>query len=295
MSVDLDQWEKSGEAVFRTDEADAPPTRSVPVLLGLGGLFGLLSWAAVDRDLSWLHVSCWMASGMMLAMTTLLPSFKRSLLKTIRVTRDGFTVVRHGGSEASFWRDLEAGCFQDYPIVNLGTQVRCFRYRTRGKNFEVQIGGFEDDTSAAFRAVVLSCLEAHGIPEHTAAMPSFQHSLSRAGAWIFALSGFGILVGHSLAYHTLGTVFGFGFMATGVCIAFITRKERTSRVVLTGSAVLMLGSIAIVQALHVSVRDTLNDWEQLERRLGRPPWSVPSEDEGAQQKIAPPPAQQAPR
>ena len=114
-------------------------------------------------------------------------------------------------------------------------------------------------------------------------MPSFRHTLSQTGAWIFALSAFGMLVGHSLTYHTLGTVFGIALMATGVCIALMTRKEHTSREVLLGSAALVLGSIVIIQALHISIRDCLNDWERRERRLGRPPWSSPNEDEGAAQ------------
>lgn len=281
VSVDLDQWEESGNGAFHTTEVDAPSTSSVFRLIGLGILLGLLCWIAVDRSLTWLHVSGWLSGGVALALMSRLPVFTRSVLKTVLVTPDGFTVSWHGRTETSAWRDLEAARFQDYPVVNLGTQVRCFGYRTRGKNVEVCIDGFDDATMASFRGLVASCLEAHGIPEHTPTMPSFQHALSQAGAWLYVSSAFGMMIAHGFSYHTLGTIFGTAIMATGVWISVMTRKGRASRVVLFGSLILVIGSVAIVLASGLSLRDTFVDWEQRERQLGRPPWNAQDEGGGA--------------
>jgi len=207
----------------------------------------------------------------------LLPPLRRSLVE-IRVTTDGFTVVRTGGTKEYAWSDLEAARLQDYPVVIHGTSAHSlyFLFRADGKNDGVEVGELDASTRRAFYVAVAWYLYMFGIPEQTPAMPSFANTLSLVGAWVFVGGAFGMLVAHLLGYHTLGTVFGLAVMASGTCIAFMTRRERLSRLVLAATATVLVVGGALIWALGINVRDVLNEWEMRERQLGRAPWSAPN-------------------
>jgi hypothetical protein len=98
-------------------------------------------------------------------------------------------------------------------------------------------------------------------------MPSFEHVLAVAGAWLFIASIAGLLVSHALGYRTLGTVFGLAPLFTGSVIAWMTRRERASRAVLLATVALVVGGSAILWTCHVNLRETLNRWEWFERKV----------------------------
>ena len=270
MAVETEGVEQRGEAVFHADGPRGPWWRRLPTVLGVGALLGLLFWLQADRTLTTTHVLLWAAGGAALCGIFLLDPFP---LREIRITPNGFTLVRKSGFRKYTWKDLEAARFQDYPVYNLGVTTDCFRFRVGGRNHEF-IVPFEGKTKNAFEALVSGCLQAYDIPDEVPEMPSFEHILSHAGAWLFVLSILAILIAHRLAYHTLGTVFGLAFVFTGTVLAFMTRQQRLSRRVLAATGVLVAGATLIIWASGISVRDELLRWETRERRLGR--WPSPT-------------------
>lgn len=275
-------WEEAPpEGVFRTGLEEGAVWRSIPTLLLAGALIGLCFWVLFDGNLSWGRLLVYGTGGAVaLCSFSLFPPLQKSL-KEIRITPDGFSVVRKGGTKEYAWSDLEAARFQDYPVASLGGRVHCFLFRAGGKNVEVELGGLDVPTRRAFYAAAGWYLWMFDVPKQAPAMPSFGNTLSLVGAWVFVGGAFGMLVAHLLGYHTLGTVFGLAVMATGTCIAFLTRRERLSRLVLAATATVLVAGGAIIWALDIDVRDVLNEWEMRERRLGRAPWSAPKTKAGA--------------
>jgi hypothetical protein len=266
--------EPMGEAIFRTDLTDSVWWHVLLRHICAGAIIGLFFWLVFDRGLTYWRIISWVAGGATLCGLFGLPRFQKSLLKEIRVRAEGFTVVRKGGATDYTWANLRAVRFQEYPIINLGSRVRTLQFRTGGKNIEVTLDGLNAPALRAFHSMVTAYIKMHGIAPHCPAMPTFQNILSRVAAWTFVAGGFGMLIAHFFAYHTLGTIFGASVMATGTIMAVMTRKEKLSRRILAATVILIAGVIILVKAFDINVQQVLNDWETRERELGRPPWKT---------------------
>jgi MFS family permease len=263
-----------GELVFRTDIKDKPKWRTVPYFIGCGALLGLLLWSYYDRNVSWLHILGWVGGLALILGLIGLPIFRKKELKEFRIDAEGFKIIWAVGSQEYKWKELEAARFETYPVVNLHTDVHCFRFRVNGKNTEMIMDGLGDKGMRAFRIVMGRFLSEHEIPPECKELRSFTHLLALGGMLTFVVSAIGTIIAYVLFYRTLGVVFGTAIMATGAVIAFMTRRERISKYVLTASVVMVTSLIVMIWAFNINVGQTLRDWEKQERQLGRPPWTA---------------------
>jgi hypothetical protein len=238
----------------------------VMLLALVGALVGGAGWFEVDRTLGVAHVACWLGIGIVL----FVPFgwfVTRNPVLSFAIDDGGLTISRADGTRTFAWADISAARFQDYPLAHSGGQtIRCFLLRTAGEKFELTPEFPDNATRDAFEEVMLDALESHDIPETSDGLPSFERILSLGGALVFAASIVGMLAAHALGYHTLGTIFGLAFLFTGSIIAWMTRGQRLSRIVLVATLALIVGGSGILWACHVNVRDVLNRWEQMEKR-----------------------------
>jgi hypothetical protein len=233
----------------------------------LGMMVGGLAWFGYDRALSLSHIAGWLASGIVL-FATLAWLVTRNPMLSIGIDDAGLTIVRARGTRTLAWTDIEAARFQEYPIANSGgLTITCLLVRAAGESFELT-PEFGDDAAKrqAFEDAILRELESRDIPETAQGLPSFERTLSRAGAWLFAASIAGLLAAHAAGYHTLGTIVGLALLFSGSVVAWMTRRQRTSRIVLAATAILILVGSAILWACRVNVREVLNWWEWVEQR-----------------------------
>jgi hypothetical protein len=266
------------ELVFRTDIKGEPRWQSVPSFIAGGILIGLLLWAYLDRNVSWLHILGWSGGLALIFGLFGLPVFRKKELKEFRIDAEGFKIIWAVGSKEYKWKELEAARFETYPVINLHTDVHCFRFRVNGKNTEMIMDGLGDKGMRAFHIAMNNFLCEHEIPPECKELRSFTHLLALGGAFTFAASALAILIAYILYYRTLGVIFGTAFLATGTVIAFMTRRERISKYVLTISAVIVTSLIIAIWAFNINVGQTLRDWEKQERLLGRPPWPAAQTD-----------------
>jgi hypothetical protein len=248
-----------------------PPTEMSPVgrvmlLALLGAIVGGAGWFEVDRTLAISHIACWLGAGMII----FIPFgwfIERNPVLSFSIDEGGLTIARALGTRTFAWADITAARFQDYPLAHSGGQtIRCFLLRAAGEKFELTPEFPDEETRDAFEDAMLDALQSHEIPETSHALPSFERMLSLGGACVFAASIVGMLAAHALGYHTLGTIFGLAFLFTGSIIAWMTRGQRLSRIVLVATLALIVGGTGILWACHVNVRDVLNRWEQVEKR-----------------------------
>lgn len=224
-----------------------------------------------DRSINVAHVAVWLGSTIV-AFGLLAWLLLRNPLLSIGIDDAGLTIVRAAGTRKLGWAEIDAARFQEYPIAYSGGQaITCLLLRVGGKTIELTPEFRDDATLRALHEAILRELESRGIPETSDGLPSFERFLSQAGAWIFIGSILAMLVAHALGFHTLGTVFGLGFLFTGSVIAWMTRRERLSRVVLAATLLLIVGGGTILWACHVNVREVLRKWEQGEKQSSRIP------------------------
>jgi len=267
--------EQDGELVFRTDIADKPVGpwwKVLPTTLSAGAVIGILMWYLWDREFTLLRVILWPGIAAALTGILMLPCFRRGELREFRFSAAGFRIITNGGDRSVAWKDLEAARFEAYPIMNTKSNMPCFQFRTGGQNREIGISGLAEDKFKLFCRVMEKYLERHGIPDRTRELRSFQYGLSLVSAWVFGIGLIGMIMAHLLVLHTLGTIFGLAVILTGTVMALMTWRERISKWVITLTVLLFAAVVIYVQAFGVNVRQTLLDWEQRERRLGRPPW-----------------------
>lgn len=234
------------------------------VLIGL--VVGGVGWYEVDRTLAFGHILAWLV-GIVIVFAGLAWLILRNPILSIGIDDIGLTIERAGGTRKFAWADIQAARFQDYPVLYSGGQtLTCFLLRAGGKSFELTPEFRDDATRVAFQESILRELESRDIPETSKGLPSFERLLSLTGAWIFVASIVAMLAAHALQYHTLGTIFGSALLLTGSVMAWMTRRERPSRLVLAATLVLIVAGSAILWACHVNVRDVLQKWEEIEKR-----------------------------
>src|SRR5262249_17963831 len=107
-------------------------------------------------------------------------------------------------------------------------------------------------------------------------LPSFRHRLSVGGGFTFILGTAGMLIAHTLGYHTMGTIFGLALIVSAAVIALMTHDLRLSRLVLSATTALFLFGTLILWSTGTNVRQVLNHWEQQERQQGLWPTSQSS-------------------
>ena len=262
--------ENAGESIFRTDLLEGSGWRKAHYLIAVGVIVGLVGWFKCDGHVSAVRLLIWGGSGGIAILAFLLPPFTKSLIKEIRVTPLGFTVVRKGRTDEYTWSDLNAAAFRSIPMQ--GGIWYWFIFQSRGKRFEVSLDGLNAKDTAAIHAVLAHYLDAHSVSELP--VRTFAQTLSLGGVWTFLLGAYGMMAAVYFSCYTLGTLFGIALMAAGTIVGFMTRTEKSSRFLLKASAALLVGVVIIIYACDVNVRDTLLDWETKERQLGRPPWSA---------------------
>jgi hypothetical protein len=253
--------------VFQCQYPDGgSPAKQALALVSLGAMVGAVAWFGYDRTLSISHIAGWLAAGIGV-FTTLAWLVTRNPVLLIGIDDAGLKIVRARGTRTLAWADIEAARFQDYELPKSGGQtITCLLLRAAGENFELTPEFADDDAKReAFEEAILRELEFRDIPETSIGLPSFERTLSLAGAWLFVASIAGLLAAHAAGFHTLGTVFGLAFLFTGTGLAWMTRRLRTSRLVLAATAILILGGCAILWACQVNVREVLNRWEWVER------------------------------
>jgi hypothetical protein len=249
----------------RRAEWSSPAQRAGGIVL-LGALLGGVAWAGFDFTISALHIAGWLAGGIAVVAPVVWFGTRNPVL-SIGIDDAGLTIERTAGTRTIPWGDVEAARFQDYAMPNTGGQViRCLLVRAGGKTLELTPEFADAETGDAFEEALFRELEYRDIPETSPALPSFARVLSLAGAWTFAAAIGGLLAAHAAGYHTIGTIVGVSFLLTGSVIAWMTRRQRISRIVLAATAVLIVGGGTILWACRVNVREALNRWEWTERQ-----------------------------
>jgi len=233
----------------------------------LGAILGAFAWFGIDRTISFPHIGGWLGGGIVVC-ATLGWLVTRNPVLSIGIDDAGLTIERGSGTRKLAWTEIEAARFQEYSLPNTGGQtITCLLLRAAGENFELTPEFSDDDaTREAFEEALLREFEFRDIPETSQGLPSFERTLSLIGAWLFAASIVGLLAAHAAGFHTLGTIFGLASLFSGSVVAWMTRRQRTSRIVLAATAALILGGSAILWACRVNVREVLNKWEWVERR-----------------------------
>jgi len=272
-----DEIGPDNELIFKTDIADQPDKpwwKTLLIAFVCGAIIGLLLWLRYDRIVHWTHIAPYVGGfAVLVSGLVLVPGLRNSELKKIIVYSDGFHVIRRDGKRNVYaWDDLQAAHFDSYPIANMRTNVSAFKFRTSGKNHELLIDGLGPRRIKLFRMVMTAVLEQHDIPVEAEGTRTFYNQLSMAGVGVFVVSIIFMAMAHLLAYHTLGTILGVSFMAAGVVISFMTRKQTRSQWVLVVAAMMIVATVGYIYAFDVNVQQTLQQWEQKERMLGRPPW-----------------------
>jgi hypothetical protein len=266
----LDRPHVSAETLFH---CSPPPSRSQRVVatILLGAILGGIVWFGVDRTFAWQHIALWLAGAIALV-ATLVVLLTDDPLLAVGVDDHGLTLVRSRGSRTLAWGEIEAARWQEYPVTNLHTRIRCLLLRAGGRTIELT-PEFDPDTLVAFENALGQQLEGHDVPESSPTLPSFERTLSRGGAVVFAISLVGMAIAYVLVYRTLGTIVGLSLLFTGTIIAAMTHRQRLSRVILALTVLLIVAAVVTVLGGHISLRDTLNRWEEQERQLHHAPWS----------------------
>jgi hypothetical protein len=257
---------ESGNVFHCKTPGDASPAQRTFAVIALGVILGGVGWYGIDGTLSPTHIACWVVPSV-IAVVVLVWIFERNPLLTIGIDDTGLTITRVSGTRIFTWSEIEAARFQDYPIADSGGQsITCFLIRAGGKNIELTPEFSDDATREAFEEAILGELEYRDIPETSPGLPSFERRLSLAGAWTFVASILGLLIAHAMGYHTFGTIFGLAFLFTGSVIAWMTRGQRLSQLILAATLLLIVGGSAILWVCDINVRQVLQKWEQLEKR-----------------------------
>ena len=249
---------------FPCESSDAtPPVQRVAATVALGAILGGVGWIGMDATISVGHIAAWL--GASIAVVSVIVWFgSRNPILSIGIDADGLTVVWQSGPRTFAWADIEAARVQDYPAGQMGN-VRYLLLRAGGKTFELSPTFADEETEAAFEESLLRELDERDIPETSGGLPSFERTLSIGGAGVFVASIVGLLATHAMGYHTLGTIFGGAFLLTGSVVAWMTRRQRISRLILAATLLLILGGGAILWACHVNVREELQKWDRIER------------------------------
>jgi hypothetical protein len=268
MAPILDSPVESAETMFQCSPPAAPPQRGLATLM-LGAILGGMCWYGFDRSFAWQHIALWLGISTVV-IGIIVWRFSDDPLLAVGVDDRGVTLVRRArGSRTLAWHDIEAARWQEYRVPNLHTTIRALLIRARGETVELT-PEFDAETQIAFENAMAHRLQDHDIPESSPTLPTFEHALSIVGAAIFALSIIGMVVAHLLVYRMLGPIFGLAFFFTGVVVAFMTRAQRLSQLVLGVAALLIVATTLVIVVGHISLRDTLNRWEQEERARHRP-------------------------
>jgi hypothetical protein len=240
------------------------PAQKAAATVALGAILGGVGWIGMDATISIGHIAGWL--GASIAVVSVIVWFgSRDPILSIGIEANGLTVVWQSGPRTFAWTDIEAARVQDYPAGQMGN-IRYLLLRAGGKTFELSPTFADEETEAAFEETLLRELDERDIPETSGGLPSFERTLSLGGAGIFVASIVGLLAAHAMGYHTLGTIFGGAFLLTGSAVAWMTRRQRISRVILAATVLLILGGGAILWACHVNVREELQKWDVAERR-----------------------------
>jgi hypothetical protein len=243
-------------------EATSPGGR-VLATVALGVILGGVAWIGMDATVSIGHIAGWLILSVVVV--SLIVWFgTRDPILAMGVDAEGLTVVRRSGRRRFAWCDVEAARIQDYPAGQAGN-VRCLLLRAGGKTYELDPTFADEQTEAAFEDALRRELDERDIPETSDGLPSFERVLSLGGAGVFVAGIVGLIVAHAMGYHTLGTIVGGAFLLTGSVIAWMTRGQRTSRIILAATVLLILGGAAILWACHVNVREELQKWDRVER------------------------------
>jgi hypothetical protein len=253
------------QTLFHCESPDATtPAGRVLATVALGVILGGVSWIGMDATLSVGHIAGWLGAGV--AVVLLIVWFgTRDPILSIGIDAAGLTVRWRSGPRTFAWADIEAARIQDYPAGEMGN-VRCLLLRAGGKTYELSPGFADERTEAAFEDALVRELDERDIPESSGSLPTFERTLSLFGAWLFVASIAGLIAAHAIGYHTLGTIFGSACLLTGSIVAWMTRGQRTSRIILAATLILVLGGSVILWACHVNVREELIKWDVAERR-----------------------------
>jgi hypothetical protein len=240
------------------------PAQKVAATIALGAILGGVGWVGMDATVSVGHIAGWLIPA--IAVVSLIVWFgTRDPILAMGVDGEGLTVVRQSGRRTIAWADVEAARIQDYSAGQAGN-VRYLLLRAGGKTYELEPTFADEPTEAAFEDALRRELDERDIPETSDGLPSFERVLSLGGAGVFVAAIVGLLAAHAMGYHTLGTIFGGAFLLTGSVVAWMTRGQRISRVILAATLLLILGGGAILWACHVNVREELQKWDAAERR-----------------------------
>lgn len=251
--------------VFRCESPDAAsPVQRVLATIALGAMLGGLGWLGMDATVTVGHIAGWLVPSIAV-ISVIVWLGTRDPILSIGIGADGLTVVRRSGRRTFAWADIEAARIQDHPAGQMDN-VRYLVLRAGGKTYEVDPGFPDEETEAAFEDALVRELDERDIPETSAGLPSFDHTLSLISAWVFVGSIVGLIAAHAAGYHTLGTIIGSAFLLTGGVVAWMTRGQRVSRVILAATLLLILGGAAILWACGVNVREELIKWDVTERR-----------------------------
>ncbi len=242
---------------------DASLVKKALGLLLIGALIGGLGWFEADRTLSAVHIIGWLAVNAIIFASLAGLEIRKPIL-SIGVDDAGLTITRDGATRLFGWTEIEAARFQAYPMI-AGERPVAFLLRASGRNFELTPEFADDATRDSFEETILGELAAHEIPEISPGLPGFQRTLSVAGAWVFVGSIFAMLAAHALGFHTMGTIFGLAFMLTGSVVAWMTRGERLSRLIVAATLLLVVFGSGILWSCHVNVRQVLQAWERMEK------------------------------
>jgi len=254
-------------AVFQCRSPNPPSAAwRVAMMMLVGAMVGAVAWYGMDQNLTLAHVAGWLLAG--IAVFTPFAWFiERNPVFSIEIADTGLTIVRANGTRQLAWADIEAARLQGYPFAHSGGQtIRCFLLRAAGETFELTPEFIDNATRDAFEGALFRELESRDIPETAKALPSFDRMLSLGGAWLFIASIAGILAAQAAGFHTLGTILGSASLLTGSSIAWMTRQQRLSRVVLISTIFLIVASSAILWSCHVNVRDELQKLEWMDKR-----------------------------
>ena len=260
------QSESSGTVFHCKTSVDTSRSQRVPAMVALGLILGGVGWHSMDGTLTLMHMSAWLVPGVVL-IVALVWFFERNPVLSIGIDDSGLTITRAGGTKRFLWAEVEAARFQDYPVAHSGGRtITVLLIRTGGKTLELTPDFPDDAARQLFEEAILCELESRDIPETSSALPSFEHVLSLCGAWTFIVSIVGLLGANLAGYHTLGTIFGLAFLFTGSVIAWMTRRQRLSKLIIAATALVILGGSVILWVCRVNVRQVLQKWEHMEKR-----------------------------